>query len=83
MIIVMKILAIIVIIFTNIISCRHFCDHSYYHQNQFYDHSSGHSYNHSCNYFHEIIGLYYKTITIVIMMIVSGATIWSIIYGRN
>ncbi len=28
-------------------------------------------------------GLYYKTITIVIMMIVSDAKIWSITYGRN
>ncbi len=28
-------------------------------------------------------GLYYKTIMIVIMMIVSDATIWSITYGRN
>jgi hypothetical protein len=26
---------------------------------------------------------YYKTITIVIMMIVSDATIWSVIYNRN
>ncbi len=28
-------------------------------------------------------GLYYKAITIVIMMIVSDATIWSITYDRN
>jgi hypothetical protein len=28
-------------------------------------------------------GLYYKTITIVIMTIVSDATIWSITYGHN
>ncbi len=28
-------------------------------------------------------GLYYKTITIVIMMIVSDATIWSITYDYN
>jgi hypothetical protein len=28
-------------------------------------------------------GLYYKTITIVIMMIVSDATIWSVTYDRN
>jgi hypothetical protein len=28
-------------------------------------------------------GLYYKTITIVIMTIVSDATIWSITYDRN
>ncbi len=31
----------------------------------------------------ESSGLYYKTITIVIMMIVSDATIWSVTYGRN
>jgi hypothetical protein len=30
-----------------------------------------------------INGLYYKTITIVIMTIVSDATIWSITYNRN
>jgi hypothetical protein len=29
------------------------------------------------------IGLYYKTITIVIMMIISDATIWSITYDHN
>ncbi len=28
-------------------------------------------------------GLYYKTITIVIMVIVSDATIWSVTYDRN
>jgi hypothetical protein len=28
-------------------------------------------------------GLYYKTIKIVIMMLVSDATIWSITYGHN
>ncbi len=28
-------------------------------------------------------GLYYKTITIVIMMIVSDATVWSITYDHN
>ncbi len=28
-------------------------------------------------------GLYYKTITIVIMMIISDATIWSVTYDRN
>jgi len=28
-------------------------------------------------------GLYYKTITIIIKMIVSDATIWSITYDRN
>jgi hypothetical protein len=28
-------------------------------------------------------GLYYKTITIVIMMIVSDTTIWSVTYDRN
>jgi hypothetical protein len=28
-------------------------------------------------------GLYYKTITIVLMMIVSDATIWSVTYDRN
>jgi len=28
----------------------------------------------------EICGLYYKTITIVIMMIVSNATIWSVTF---
>jgi len=28
-------------------------------------------------------GLYYKTITIVILMIVSDATIWSVTYDRN
>jgi hypothetical protein len=31
----------------------------------------------------ETCGLYYKTITIVIMMIVSDATIWSVTYDRN
>ncbi len=31
----------------------------------------------------ESSGLYYKTITIVIMPIVSDATIWSVIYNRN
>jgi hypothetical protein len=30
-----------------------------------------------------ISGQYYKTITIVIMMIVSDATIWSVTYDRN
>jgi hypothetical protein len=30
-----------------------------------------------------ISGLYYKTITIVLMTIVSDATIWSITYDRN
>jgi hypothetical protein len=30
-----------------------------------------------------ISGLYYKTITIVIMTIVSDATIWSVTYSRN
>jgi hypothetical protein len=28
-------------------------------------------------------GLYYKTITIIILMIVSDATIWSVTYDRN
>ncbi len=31
----------------------------------------------------EFSGLYYKTITIVIMTIVSDATIWSVTYDRN
>ncbi len=31
----------------------------------------------------ETSGLYYKTITIVIMMIVSDAAIWSVTYDRN
>ena len=31
----------------------------------------------------ETCGLYYKTITIVIMMIVSDATIWSVTYDRK
>jgi len=31
----------------------------------------------------ETIGLYYKTITIIIMTIISDATIWSFTYGRN
>ncbi len=31
----------------------------------------------------QICGLYYKTITIVIMTIVSDATIWSVTYDRN
>jgi hypothetical protein len=31
----------------------------------------------------DISGLYYKTITIVIMTIVSDATIWSVSYNRN
>jgi hypothetical protein len=31
----------------------------------------------------KICGLYYKTITIVIMMIISDATIWSVTYDRN
>jgi len=30
-----------------------------------------------------ICGLYYKTITIIIMMIISDATIWSVTYDRN
>jgi hypothetical protein len=30
-----------------------------------------------------ISGLYYKTITIVIMTIVSDATVWSLTYDRN
>ncbi len=28
-------------------------------------------------------GLYYKTITIVIMMIISDATVWSVTYDRH
>ena len=31
----------------------------------------------------KIIGLYYKTITIVTLMIICDATIWSITYDRN
>ncbi len=31
----------------------------------------------------DICGLYYKIITIVIMTIVSDATVWSITYDRN
>ncbi len=31
----------------------------------------------------ELSGLYYKTITIVIMTIVSLATIWGVTYDRN
>jgi hypothetical protein len=30
-----------------------------------------------------ISGLYYKSITIVIMMIINDATIWSVTYDRN
>jgi hypothetical protein len=30
-----------------------------------------------------LCGLYYKTITIIIMTIISDATIWSITYDRN
>jgi len=33
--------------------------------------------------FNHLSGPYYKTITIVIMMIVSDATIWSVTYGHN
>jgi len=32
--------------------------------------------------FHKFSGLYYKTITIIIKMIVSDATIWSVIFDN-
>jgi hypothetical protein len=37
----------------------------------------------SANGYSVTCGLYYKTITIVIMTIISDTTIWSVTYGQN